>query len=315
MLTLPNLAPLERDGRAPYRPYRAYVRSITELSPGFRRVTFTGPDLEFFAPHRLDQRIKLMFPLPGAGAADLGVDDESALRDGTWFSLWRRLPERRRSPIRTFTVRGVRPHRREVDVDFAWHGEAGPAARWLSRAAVGDEIAIVGPDARSLSSTVGIGWHPGTARQLLLVGDDTAAPAICSILECLPPGIRARAFVLVPSDADRLEIVSNAEVEITWLTGGVVGAVRSWSRRAVPPLAASPTPADGDLSDDRRNRGEADMPWSAPDDAEGELYAWIAGESSMVKELRRLLVNEAGLDRSRVAFMGYWKRGAAESVS
>ena len=41
------------------------------------------------------------------------------------------------------------------------------------------------------------------------------------------------------------------------------------------------------------------------------LYAWIAGESKVVTGLRRLLVNELGMDRRQVAFMGYWRRGVA----
>jgi len=41
------------------------------------------------------------------------------------------------------------------------------------------------------------------------------------------------------------------------------------------------------------------------------LYAWIAGESAMVTTLRRALVNDLGVDRRQVAFMGYWRRGVA----
>ena len=41
------------------------------------------------------------------------------------------------------------------------------------------------------------------------------------------------------------------------------------------------------------------------------LYAWIAGESKVVTGLRRHLVRELGMDRSQVAFMGYWRRGVA----
>jgi len=41
------------------------------------------------------------------------------------------------------------------------------------------------------------------------------------------------------------------------------------------------------------------------------LYAWIAGESKVVTGLRRHLVNELHIDRSQVAFMGYWRRGVA----
>ncbi len=44
------------------------------------------------------------------------------------------------------------------------------------------------------------------------------------------------------------------------------------------------------------------------------FYAWIAGEAGTVKELRRYLVRDLGVDRKRVAFMGYWRRGKSEGI-
>ncbi|BCW73226.1 hypothetical protein NicSoilB8_42700 [Arthrobacter sp. NicSoilB8] len=51
-----------------------------------------------------------------------------------------------------------------------------------------------------------------------------------------------------------------------------------------------------------------------PDKHAGTLpfYAWIAGEAGTVKELRRYLVRDVGMDRKQVAFMGYWRQGKAE---
>jgi NADPH-dependent ferric siderophore reductase len=39
----------------------------------------------------------------------------------------------------------------------------------------------------------------------------------------------------------------------------------------------------------------------------------VAGESAAVKAIRRLLVRGHGIDRHRVAFMGYWRLGRAEN--
>lgn len=39
---------------------------------------------------------------------------------------------------------------------------------------------------------------------------------------------------------------------------------------------------------------------------------WIAGESGQVKQLRRHFVRERGVDRRRVTFVGYWRRGLTE---
>ena len=304
MLALPDVA---CDERPAYRPYRATVTGVRALSPSFARLTFTAPDFEFFAPHGLDQRIKLLFPLNGR-LADVGAD-------GAWFDAWRALPDELRNPMRTFTVRAVRAEQREIDIDFVSHGDGGPAARWLASAAPGAELVIVGPDVRSLTSTGGIDWHPGSARELLLAGDETAAPAICSILESLPAGVRARAFLSVPSAADAVPLVSAATVDVTWLgrdagAEPIESAVRAWA-------AGNPAVYGPALSRSTQELEEVDvdvdMIWDSPEDAPGEFYAWIAGESGMIKSLRRYLVSELGVDRTRVAFMGYWRLGKAEN--
>lgn len=304
MLALPDVI---QDDRPAYRPYRATLTRIESLSPTFRRLTFASPEFEYFAPHGLDQRIKLLFPIDGR-LAELG--------DGvSWVEAWRALPDAERNPMRTYTVRAIRPEAREIDIDFVFHGDGGPAARWLLSAAPGDELVIVGPDARSLTSTGGIDWHPGEARELLLAGDETAAPAICSILESLPPHVRARAFIEVPHAADALPVVSAATVEVTWLgrdaeAADLESAVRRWAAGSLavyaPALARSAQELD-DVDVD------VELIWDAPEAAPGDFYAWIAGESAMIKSLRRFLVSDLGIDRKRVAFMGYWRLGKAEN--
>ena len=89
-------------------------------------------------------------------------------------------------------MRAVRPHLAEVDVDLVLHGDSGPATRWARRARVGDEIALVGPDAGFDGDHGGVEFRPPTGGTLLLAGDETAVPAISSICERLPstPGAR-----------------------------------------------------------------------------------------------------------------------------
>jgi NADPH-dependent ferric siderophore reductase len=314
MLTLPSEAIAVADARPAYRPYRARVAGIRPLSPHFTRVTFTGDDFDTFGTAGLDQRIKIVFPLPGVGMSDLGTDDSATLVEGSWYARWSALPEAERNPFRTYTVRAVRPEVREIDVHFVVHGGGGPAARWLDRAKTGDEVVLVGPDARSASAGIGLGWHPGQATTLLLAGDETAVPAICSILEGLPHGCRVWAFLEIPGMADALHLRLPAGFEVTWLPRGdaahgarLDAAVREWvdrSRELMSPVVLSERPplVDGDVL--------WDSPQS-PDD--GDFYAWLAGEVGVIKGLRRFLVSETGLDRSRVAFMGYWRQGRAEA--
>jgi NADPH-dependent ferric siderophore reductase len=319
MLTLsPDVV---KDARPAYRPYRAVVRGIRRLSPHFVRVTFTGPDLADFGVDGLDQRIKLVLPLNGR-LADIGADDPDTIQAGTWYARWRELPDAARNPFRTYTVRSVRPHLGEIDVDMVTHPVAAssdaPAARWIAQVAIGDELVIVGPDARSVDSAIGIDWHPGDATEMLLAGDETAAPAICSILESLPAGRRARAFIEVPENADALPLSLPAGASVTWIARGAepVGvlletAVRDWvaANQAVirPALAQAAQPVD-DVDVD------VELLWDSPaEHTGGRFYAWLAGEAGAIKLLRRFLVSETGIDRRQVAFMGYWRLGKSEA--
>ena len=304
--------------RPSYRPYRASVARLVQLTPHFVRVTFTGAHFDTFGTDGLDQRLKIVFPLEDGRIGDFGADDAATIADGSWYARWRALPDEQRNPFRTYTVRSVRTEAREVDVDMVSHGDGGPAARWLNRATIGDEVVIVGPDAGSIDSAIGIDWHPGAATQLLLAGDETAAPAICAVLESLPAGRLAQAFIEVPDAADRLPIALPGGSSVSWLHRGdaPVGtrldpAVRGWvaDNLAVirPALAASAQQLD-DVNVD------LELLWDSPDVvADGHFYAWLAGEASAIKLLRRFLVSETGIDRKRIAFMGYWRAGRAEA--
>ncbi len=314
-----------RDARPAYRPFRATVARIAELSPGFRRVTFTGPDFDGFGTAGLDQRVKIVFPHADGRLGDCGWDDPDTIAQGTWYQRWRELPDSERNPFRTYTVRAVRPEEKELDVDFVVHGHEGgapgPAALWLETAAAGDPLVIVGPDDASVDYRVGLDWHPGDAVDYLLAGDETAAPAICSILESLPAGTRAHAFIEVPHAADAVELDCRAEASVTWLCRDaghttLDAAVRAWvgeHRDTVAPALSAPEElAEIDV--------DVEMLWDSPGEppadagaGEHRFYAWLAGESAVIKGLRRLLVSDVGVDRRRVAFMGYWRLGKAEA--
>lgn len=306
-----------KDARPAYRPYCASVSGLVRLAPHFVRVTFRSPDFDAFGTDGLDQRLKIVFPLEH-GLSEFGADDEETIADGSWYSRWRALPDARRNPFRTYTVRAVRPQECEIDVDMVSHADGGPASRWLERATLGDEVVIIGPDAGSIDSAIGIDWHPGDARQLLLAGDETAAPAICSVLESLPEGSTARAFIEVPDAADRLPLRLPTGCVVTWLARGSdpVGtllepAVRGWVAENMmlirPALAASAQQLE-DVDVD------TDLLWDSPEaPRDGHFYAWLAGEAAAIKTLRRFLVSETGIDRKRIAFMGYWRSGRAEA--
>ncbi|GIE98426.1 siderophore-interacting protein [Paractinoplanes rishiriensis] len=292
-----------------WRFFTTEVRQVQRLSPNFVRVTFTGDDLDRFADNGFDQRIKLIPPLPGAGLAHLPTGPD-------WYTAWRGLPEEQRNPIRTYTVRAVRPGLREVDVDMVLHGVHGPASRWASEAGPGSVACLLGPNADHDGAHGGIDFHPPAHTDtLLLGGDETAVPAICSILACLPPDATGEALLEVPAAGDILDVTAPPGVRVTWLPRGgaahgerLVPALRAAVRRILGDQAPAPDGALEDVDVDH------DVLWEVPEPVtdRSRFYAWLAGEAAVIKTLRRHLVAECGVDRGSVAFMGYWRLGRAE---
>lgn len=273
----------------PYQPFALRVARARRLSTTFVRVTLTGEALAEFAAHGLDQRVNLIL-LP----AD--VDHEAFARHPDWMAAWRSGPPESWAPLRVYTIRAFRPAALEVDVDFALHGDGGPASRWAAAARPGDRIVMIG--ATPGHPVTDVAWSPPAgACRLLLAADETALPAAAAILESLDRP--ATAFLEVPARDDRLPIGGPAT--ITWL-------VRADGERLEPVLRAhldAEAPAAGPVDVDPA----ADDIWEVPEQPAGSFYAWLAGESGMVVALRRQLVGERGMDRASVAFMGYWKRG------
>ncbi|WP_435299020.1 siderophore-interacting protein [Timonella sp. A28] len=307
-----------------YRPYHAHVVSVTQLSPHFTRVRFTGPEFNHFAEHALDQRVKIVFPHTPNCYTDLGLDNEESLIKGDWYERWRALPDDQRSPFRTYTVRTINAATKTLDIDFVIHhdhnGPTGPGGAWIHTAQPGDTVIIVGPDARSSHSHIGIDFRPGTATNILLMGDETAAPAIAGILEKLPTHIHATAFIEVPATEDTLDITTHPHTTITYLprNGLPVGtlllpALHEWADNNQHLVKSARSQMPQPLED---INVDAELLWESPEVEQSTgLYAWLAGESSAIKRMRRYLVSELGVDRKRVAFMGYWRAGQAERIS
>lgn len=271
---------------APFRFFSLQVARTRRLGPSLVRITFAGADLVAFASHGRDQSLSLFLPHPGQTEPAVPYE----LGDG-WWQGWRELPDDERAVMRSYTLRALRPDARgstsEIDIDFVLHGvepdaevPAGPASRWASGAAAGDRVVLLGP---AVEDNRAIRFRPPADTDLVVLwADETALPAASAILESLPPGTRARAWLEVQHAEDIQDLFVTAEAEITWLVRD------DGSPMAVDAVRAAELPP-------------AENP-----------YAWIAGESGCVKEMRRHLVRERGIDRRRVTFVGYWRRGLTE---
>ena len=184
-------------------------------------------------------------------------------------------------------------------------------------AAVGDRLAVIAP--RRGQFYGGIEFDPGTARRLLLVGDETAVPAICAILGQLRHDAVGAAFLEVPSAADVLTVEHPEGVEVVWLARDEDTHGARLHQAVLDHLGVGgvtieePDEVDPDLweTPSYSSSGEAvATPGTGAGGPDGR-YAWIAGESAVVTGLRRHLVRGLGMDRGQVAFMGYWRRGVA----
>src|SRR4051812_39014199 len=118
--------------------------------------------------------------------------------------------------MRTYTVRDVRREPVEVDIDFALHGDLGPASRWAGRAVPGDRVTVLAP---VVPDNGGVDFEPPAGTDwVLLCADETALPAVAGILEWLPAGTVVKAWVSVGDPGDRVSLPTKCDAEVTWLT-------------------------------------------------------------------------------------------------
>ncbi|WP_331767010.1 siderophore-interacting protein [Embleya sp. NBC_00896] len=255
----------------------SYLRTTTvgRLTPHMARVTFTGEGLDDFRTWP-DQQLKLCFPRPGQTRPRLPEADADDVMG--WYRAYLAIPEAERPWMRSYTVRAYDPEQHTITVDFVLHPDAGPATRWARAARPGDVLGRYGPSADYARPL-------GDADVYLLAGDESALPAIGSILESLPAEARAIAYVEVRDAAEEQRFAARADVTVHWLHRG-----------EVPP-------------------GHADLLLDAVRAAElpaGTVRAWLAGEAATVRALRRHLVGERGLAKRSIEFAGYWRRALTQ---
>ena len=185
------------------------------------------------------------------------------------------LPREQWPRIRTYTVRRWDEVTRELWIDVVHHGDEGIAGPWAASVAPGDEIRFMGPGGAYAPSPEA-DWH-------LLAGDESALPAIAASLERLPAGARATAFIEVSGPDEEQKLEPSGDATITWLHRGSA-PVGDALVRAVTDLEFPP----------------------------GRVHAFVHGEATFVKELRRLLFVERGIPRDQVSISGYWRTGHDE---
>ncbi|MCM3778188.1 siderophore-interacting protein [Microbacterium hydrocarbonoxydans] len=261
------------------------VLRTERLAPHWIRVTLGGGEIAKFRPMGFDQWFRLFLPIGG----DAGLDRVPAKANKMFGYLkFLRIPDGERPVMRNYTVSAYRPATAEggaeIDVDFVLHGSAadgtaGPASRWAETCTPGENVLIIDE---------GLTFNPqrGTDR-VVLIGDETALPAIASICASLPEGATGTAIIEVPSDEDALDFPHPAGVDIVWLTRPHEFPPGSRALSQLHDLALPEAP----------------------------FHVYAAGEQSLASGARKHLVGERGVDKNAVSFCGYWKVGAASPAS
>ncbi len=193
-----------------------------------------------------------------------------------WLRLWAPNPAKGEGAVaqRGYTFVSVDAKAATFSLDFVLHDIAGPAGDWAKSASVGDHVEVALTPAR-------IDIPDGTST-LVLAGDSTALPAINSWLGAVPAELRTHVFIEEDhTDRAALPQIERAQGTWTWVTRtGDRGAALAHALRA-------------DI---------------APSDA---LYAWAAGEKTLVKHVRVALREHLELDRRSHFTQFYWIEGKA----
>ena len=248
--------------------FRALQVITTErIGTHFIRVILGGHDLEGFYSPGFDDHVKLIFPDPVTGQL-------ASPQLGPNGPVW---PDQARPLMRDYTPRHYDPVQGQLSIDFALH-EAGPATTWAAQAKAGDSLGVGGPRGSLLVSTE-FSWH-------LLIGDETALPAIARRLEELPADTRAIVLLEVDSASDELALTSAAALDLTWCHRA--GAKAGTSAVLLDTL-----------------RG---LSWP-----QGEGYAWVACETHIARSLRTHLLEVRQMPASLVKAAGYWRSGSENS--
>lgn len=289
-----------------YRVFDVELARKERLTPSLMRCVFGGASLRGMKMDGPDQRIKLLLP-PADGSVPALADD------GEWYRAWLALPKERRPVMRTYTLRDVDAARGEMAVEFVIHGTEGPASAWAVGAEPGAKVQIVGPNREFAGDCGGYEWlPPDEMTRALVIGDETALPAIKGILEQIarrPAPARVQAFIEVPRSEDCVDLSAYAFAEVFWLPRQPVGAyygerlLESVREHVWLPQSAADATADA-----VQEVEEGELLWETAGRPCGSFFGWVAAESSAVKALRRYLSGERAAPRETITFMAYWNR-------
>ena len=243
--------------------WHGHVVTTEWLTPTLVRVVLGGDGLAgFVVPDDTDTYVNVA--LPPAGAPYAGVFSPAEVRETQPKELW---PARRR-----YTVRGWDAANGLLSLDFVVHGDHGAGGPWAAAASPGDVLVFEGP---------GSGYQPDrTADWHLLVGDESALPAIAASLEAIPAGGRAVVRLVCDGPDYEIPLTCPGDLDLVWLH-------RTGREDDVDLLADA----------------VADVDFPA-----GRVQAFVHGEADEIRAIRRHLISDRGVARADMSCSPYWRR-------
>jgi NADPH-dependent ferric siderophore reductase len=232
-------------------------------------VVVAGPGLASWPEIQPGASLRLLLPRTGADGLERPswTGNEYRYEDGSRPAI-RTLTPLSLQSTGTATEAGTDP---ALVVEIVRHG-SGPLSEWAGRVRPGETVAVSGP---------GRGYVPDAgATSFLIAGDESALPAITTLLPVLP----------ATADVAVLVEVADAEARLPW--SGRAAAVTTW----LEPAAGRPP-------------GDALVKAVVAADLEDGARVWAAGEAAAMQRIRRHLFETLGLARSQTVVRGYWKHG------
>ena len=235
---------------------------MSKIAPRLLSVVVTGDDLDGFADAAPTSHLKVFLPAAGQDAPNLpefAAAGAAEADDGP------------APTVRTYTPRSYDPATKALEIQFLVHGE-GPASEWALRAKPGDKLALAGPGGRfSLEPAADHWW---------LAADESAIPAVGTLLDALPETATVDVHIEVDGPDDEIEISGTAKTTITW-----------HHRRSSDGFGVE--------------LAEAAKAATIPDDAR----IWVACEAAAMRGIRRYFTAERGIPVAQLVTRGYWRTG------
>ncbi|HWL59991.1 MAG TPA: siderophore-interacting protein [Microbacteriaceae bacterium] len=245
----------------------AEVIGATRISPHVVRLTLGSEALRDWRSLGFDQWFRLALP----ASEETRFDQLSERFDLRGYLYYLALPKATRPVIRNYTVREHRAATGELDVDVVVHGLDGIAGPWAAGLPLGAPVALIDQ---------GCGYRPveGSTWEVL-VGEESAMPAVLGILRDLPRECRGDAIIEIPDEADRQPVDAPEGMRVQWLVRTAGARPGAAALEALRQLAL-----DGET-----------------------VSAFVAGEQQLASGGRRHLVQEVGVPKAAIDFTGYWR--------